>query len=996
MIKRILTVSLLCNFIFISTAISQTKRYVKTIATGTGDGSSWFNASSNLQAMINASANNDEVWIAKGTYKPTTVVGYDASHVAYTDDRHKSFYVQTGVKLYGGFVGTEITAGQRKLAQNKTYLSGDLLGNDGAGLSFTNNAENAYHVIIAIGAHAVRLDGLMISGGNSTGMPATYLNDAPTFTQIPADGAGAYFYDCDYNITSTIFFNNYSTGKGGAVSNYSFGETGNLINSVFVNNFAAQGSAFYVSNTGANNGSANITNCTIFRNFSNAATIFTQNNTNSVTIYNSIIMANWGNGKTIDTNLISFHYSTVRLNSVTPPGDPGLDPLDPFLTNYFDPDGPDNILGTSDDGLVPGTGSSAVDAGFNNLPNLPAKDIRDSVRIRNSTIDQGAYEYSCGQSTSSVSIAQSFDPDPNNNNDNNPYNDLPVPGLCEGGTAHFTASVTGNSGGTFQWKKNGVNVGTNSNTYNTADFHLNDQVLVTYTSASACGSGTTTIQSNIITLQNVSTGVTAAPASINGPTNACPYFNGAAVAYKINKVPGAVVYDWSFPVPGANIVSHPGGIGVNDTIVMVTFTNNFITGYIQVRTRNWCGYSSVRKLSVNLRMPQATGAITGPSDICPYIPSAVNPAGIQATYSINKVTDASSYIWTVPAEATIASHPNGTGFNDTVITVLYSSSFVSGIITAQGVNACGAKPPRALNVLRREVVTPGTITGPTSVCAFKQSPSNPSGTPVNYTIRKVLYATSYTWTLPANATATHPGGTGINDTIIRVTFNSNFTGGAITVKANNNCNTSAAKSLNILYLIPSTAGVITAGTPTGCPTRQITYSIASLPGNATSVLWTVPASGTIISGQGSLSVVVQFTGATSSTDSIKVVGVNDCGTSVSQRKIKVGVLPACRVGKDNGENNIIAKNKTTLSNTAGEFDLSVFPNPGHQHFTLQLTGFDISRPVKIMVTDIAGRPVESTQIIQSSLTIGDKWPSGSYFVTIIQGSKIKSARLVKL
>ena len=49
-------------------AQAQTTRYVKP--TGSGDGSTWANASGDLQAMINASAAGDEVWVAAGTYKP--------------------------------------------------------------------------------------------------------------------------------------------------------------------------------------------------------------------------------------------------------------------------------------------------------------------------------------------------------------------------------------------------------------------------------------------------------------------------------------------------------------------------------------------------------------------------------------------------------------------------------------------------------------------------------------------------------------------------------------------------------------------------------------------------------------------------------------------------------------------------------------------------------------------------------------------------------------
>ena len=60
-----LIVLLLNNIIF-----SQTIRYVKPTVSGSGDGSSWANASNNLQSMINNSASNDQVWVAAGTYKP--------------------------------------------------------------------------------------------------------------------------------------------------------------------------------------------------------------------------------------------------------------------------------------------------------------------------------------------------------------------------------------------------------------------------------------------------------------------------------------------------------------------------------------------------------------------------------------------------------------------------------------------------------------------------------------------------------------------------------------------------------------------------------------------------------------------------------------------------------------------------------------------------------------------------------------------------------------
>jgi hypothetical protein len=103
-------------------------RYVKTVATGTGDGSSWANASADLQAMINASVSGNAVWVAAGTYLPTRD---PFGNAAPTNARDKTFYLKNGVKLYGGFVGTEAATTDRPAfgGSTVTTLSGDIDGN---------------------------------------------------------------------------------------------------------------------------------------------------------------------------------------------------------------------------------------------------------------------------------------------------------------------------------------------------------------------------------------------------------------------------------------------------------------------------------------------------------------------------------------------------------------------------------------------------------------------------------------------------------------------------------------------------------------------------------------------------------------------------------------------------------------------------------------------------------------------------------------------------
>lgn len=200
--------------------------YVKASATGTNSGLDWANAFTDLQEALFYPCVSDtlEIWVAGGTYKPTT-----------TTSRDISFALKNNVTLYGGFAGNETTLHERPILNLSRPLSTTLSGDIGTP---NNPADNSYHVIsnpVGLTSTAV-LDGFVITGGNADD---NVLNETRRLGGgMFNNGAGRY---CHPTIRNCSFVDN-SASSGGAIYNEGR-ESGSsnpaLVNCLFLNNSAS-------------------------------------------------------------------------------------------------------------------------------------------------------------------------------------------------------------------------------------------------------------------------------------------------------------------------------------------------------------------------------------------------------------------------------------------------------------------------------------------------------------------------------------------------------------------------------------------------------------------------------------------------------------------------------------------------------------------------------------------------------------------------------------
>ena len=253
--SRILPI--LLSFILFPCFLLAQITYVKT--GGIGDGSSWTNATADLQEAMNTAAPNTQIWVAEGTYTPKSCNNCDF------DARATYFHLKENVQVYGGFLGTETELSQRNPSSLITILSGDI---DGDGT--LNN--NSYSIIYSRNlTTSARIDGFTITGGNADNSDSSLGSEYQSGGGWFNDGALNGFHS-NPTIENCIFRDNYALNFGAALNNNgSFNGTSNpsIINCEFINNISnSHGGAIYNDGGFGGEASPTFTNCSFIDNLS--------------------------------------------------------------------------------------------------------------------------------------------------------------------------------------------------------------------------------------------------------------------------------------------------------------------------------------------------------------------------------------------------------------------------------------------------------------------------------------------------------------------------------------------------------------------------------------------------------------------------------------------------------------------------------------------------------------------------------------------------------
>lgn len=466
--------------------------------------------------------------------------------------------------------------------------------------------------------------------------------------------------------------------------------------------------------------------------------------------------------------------------------------------------------------------------------------------------------------------------------------------ICAGQSTLLTAVEV--SGASYQWLLNGNPIaGADNSTFN-ASAAGNYSVQVTTT----CSNTSNAIQITTQPLPNNA-------GNISGSTQLCA---GQSQIFSIANVPNATSYLWTITPANAASISQNNG-----TSVVVNSTNTNFT--LTVTPQNSCGNGNPNSTSVSVStggfcMNEVMFAANN-TNIC------VNNQVTFTNYTSPNLVIGLNPVWNFGAGASPAT-ANGNGPH----TVTYSTTGLKTVTLSYqdflGTTVFSEVKTNYVNV------TGGVQTPPISGNNAISCSSNSE----TYTVTNTP-GSSYTWSVTAPATITSGQGTA------SVVVNWNGVGGTLSV-FETNAGGCQGNTQNFVVTIsnPVNTSMIVGPVLVSCATNSETYSVTNNSGST--YAWTVPNGASIISGQGTHQIQVNFNG---NFGEVSVIETNAEGCVGSEVKISVN----CNVGLENFEG----------------LSYKLYPNPTQDVFVLELNGH--TETVEFELYDLKGELISRQQFI---------------------------------
>ncbi|MEI7663911.1 MAG: hypothetical protein WCK34_17015, partial [Bacteroidota bacterium] len=314
--------------------------------------------------------------------------------------------------------------------------------------------------------------------------------------------------------------------------------------------------------------------------------------------------------------------------------------------------------------------------------------------------------------------------------------------------------------------------------------------------------------------------IPSAAGTITGPASVC--ISGTGYVYTVPTIANATTYNWTVPA-GAIITA---GTGTNT--ITVSFPTGSVSGNISVTGSSICGVGTVSpNLAVTVN-PLPVPTITGPANVC------INSTGNVYTTE----TGMTGYAWSISAGGSIT-----TGATSSSITVTWTTAGAKTVtVSYTNGNGCTAATPASYTVNVSALPVP-TITGPNIVCA--------SSTGVVYTTQAGM--TNYNWSVSLGGTIL--AGAGTNTVTVSWPYAGNR---SISV---NYSNTSGCSALapTIYNVTINPAAIPTIGSSNNPCVNSANNQYITNSGML-NYLWAVSTGGTLVSGQGTNTINVTWTG----------------------------------------------------------------------------------------------------------------------------------------